>query len=137
MFLKTVSMFGHLGFKLIFCCKYFPFSMMTWCISRLLISLLKFMHIHYFCFSCHLINSLGLCCMFKQFIIIYYYVKCFFCFFSPVFIAPCDMMYLFLSIVKAFPKDDPTKACSLTAFLGYKAGMTHIVREVEKPGSSK
>ncbi|KAL8553722.1 hypothetical protein ACS0TY_002133 [Phlomoides rotata] len=37
--------------------------------------------------------------------------------------------------VKAFPKDDPTKACSLTAFLGYKAGMTHIVREVEKPGS--
>ena len=39
--------------------------------------------------------------------------------------------------VKAFPKDDPTKAPRLTAFLGYKAGMTHIVREVEKPGSSK
>ncbi|CAI5465449.1 unnamed protein product [Closterium sp. Yama58-4] len=37
--------------------------------------------------------------------------------------------------VKAFPKDDPTKAPHLTAFLGYKAGMTHIVREVEKPGS--
>ncbi|PQQ04802.1 60S ribosomal protein L3-2 [Prunus yedoensis var. nudiflora] len=37
--------------------------------------------------------------------------------------------------VKAFPKDDPTKSCSLTAFLGYKAGMTHIVRDVEKPGS--
>ncbi|CAA2982342.1 60S ribosomal L3 [Olea europaea subsp. europaea] len=37
--------------------------------------------------------------------------------------------------VKAFPKDDPTKKCGLTAFLGYKAGMTHIVREVEKPGS--
>nr|GMC78554.1 60S ribosomal protein L3 [Ipomoea batatas] len=37
--------------------------------------------------------------------------------------------------VKAFPKDDPTKPCRLTAFLGYKAGMTHIVREVEKPGS--
>ncbi|KAL2522209.1 60S ribosomal protein L3-2 [Forsythia ovata] len=37
--------------------------------------------------------------------------------------------------VKAFPKDDPSKPCSLTAFLGYKAGMTHIVREVEKPGS--
>ncbi|PPD95245.1 hypothetical protein GOBAR_DD07751 [Gossypium barbadense] len=36
---------------------------------------------------------------------------------------------------KAFPKDDPTKPCRLTAFLGYKAGMTHIVREVEKPGS--
>ncbi|GLT54787.1 hypothetical protein SLA2020_279560 [Shorea laevis] len=37
--------------------------------------------------------------------------------------------------VKAFPKDDSTKPCRLTAFLGYKAGMTHIVREVEKPGS--
>ena len=39
--------------------------------------------------------------------------------------------------VKAFPKDDPSKPCRLTAFLGYKAGMTHIVREVEKPGSSE
>ena len=39
--------------------------------------------------------------------------------------------------VKAFPKDDPSKSCRLTAFLGYKAGMTHIVRDVEKPGSSK
>lgn len=39
--------------------------------------------------------------------------------------------------VKSFPKDDPTKPPRLTAFLGYKAGMTHIVREVEKPGSSK
>ncbi|RXH73496.1 hypothetical protein DVH24_016318 [Malus domestica] len=37
--------------------------------------------------------------------------------------------------VKAFPKDDPTKTPRLTAFLGYKAGMTHIVRDVEKPGS--
>lgn len=37
--------------------------------------------------------------------------------------------------VKAFPKDDPTKPCRLTSFLGYKAGMTHIVRDVEKPGS--
>nr|GME16176.1 60S ribosomal protein L3 [Ipomoea batatas] len=37
--------------------------------------------------------------------------------------------------VKAFPKDDASKPCRLTAFLGYKAGMTHIVREVEKPGS--
>ncbi|KVI11056.1 Ribosomal protein L3 [Cynara cardunculus var. scolymus] len=37
--------------------------------------------------------------------------------------------------VKAFPKDDSAKPCRLTAFLGYKAGMTHIVREVEKPGS--
>ena len=38
--------------------------------------------------------------------------------------------------MKAFPKDDASKPCRLTAFLGYKAGMTHIVREVEKPGSS-
>ena len=42
-----------------------------------------------------------------------------------------------LCSVKSFPKDDPNKPCKLTAFLGYKAGMTHIVREVEKPGSSK
>ena len=42
-----------------------------------------------------------------------------------------------MDAVKSFPKDDPTKPCKLTAFLGYKAGMTHIVREVEKPGSSK
>ena len=36
---------------------------------------------------------------------------------------------------KSFPRDDPSKPCHLTAFMGYKAGMTHIVREVEKPGS--
>ncbi|OTF76497.1 60S ribosomal protein L3-like protein [Euroglyphus maynei] len=37
--------------------------------------------------------------------------------------------------VKAFPKDDPSKPIHLTAFVAYKAGMTHIVREVDKPGS--
>jgi large subunit ribosomal protein L3e len=37
--------------------------------------------------------------------------------------------------VKAFPKDDATKPVHLTAFLGYKAGMTHIVRDVDKLGS--
>ncbi|KAM3727947.1 60S ribosomal protein [Dirofilaria immitis] len=37
--------------------------------------------------------------------------------------------------VKAFPKDDPSKPIHLTAFIGFKAGMTHIVREVDKPGS--
>jgi len=37
--------------------------------------------------------------------------------------------------IKAFPRDDPSKPCHLTGFMGYKAGMTHIVREVEKPGS--
>jgi large subunit ribosomal protein L3e len=37
--------------------------------------------------------------------------------------------------VKAFPRDDKSKNCHLTAFMGYKAGMTHIVREMDKPGS--
>ncbi|KAK1862664.1 hypothetical protein I4F81_005232 [Pyropia yezoensis] len=37
--------------------------------------------------------------------------------------------------VKTFPKDDASKPCHLTAFMGYKAGMTHIVRDVDKPGS--
>lgn len=36
---------------------------------------------------------------------------------------------------KAFPKDDAKKPVHLTAFIGYKAGMTHVVREAEKPGS--
>ena len=37
---------------------------------------------------------------------------------------------------KKFPKDrDPKAEPHLTAFLGFKAGMTHIVRDVEKPGS--
>merc|ERR1712198_67811 len=37
--------------------------------------------------------------------------------------------------VKCFPKDDPSKPVHLTCFMGYKAGMTHIVREVDRPGS--
>ncbi|KAL0621485.1 60S ribosomal protein L3 [Plecturocebus cupreus] len=37
--------------------------------------------------------------------------------------------------VKSFPKDDPSKRVHLTAFLGYKAGMTHIMWEVDRPGS--
>ena len=37
--------------------------------------------------------------------------------------------------VKSFPKDDPKAAPHLTAFLAYKAGMTHILRDVDKPGS--
>jgi len=37
--------------------------------------------------------------------------------------------------VRKFPPDDSTKKPHLTAFLGYKAGMTHIVREVKRPGS--
>lgn len=39
--------------------------------------------------------------------------------------------------VKAFPKDDPAKPVHLTCFISYKAGMTHIVREADRPGSSK
>jgi large subunit ribosomal protein L3e len=37
--------------------------------------------------------------------------------------------------VRSFPKDDKSKPIHLTAFMGYKAGMTHIVRDVDKPGS--
>merc|ERR1711871_763044 len=37
--------------------------------------------------------------------------------------------------VKSFPRDDDTKPCHLTAFMAYKAGMTHITRDVDKPGS--
>lgn len=37
--------------------------------------------------------------------------------------------------IRSFPKDDPKKPVHLTAFVGFKAGMTHIVRDVEKPGS--
>lgn len=37
--------------------------------------------------------------------------------------------------VKTFPKDDPSKPPHLTAFMGYKAGMTHVVRELDRLGS--
>lgn len=37
--------------------------------------------------------------------------------------------------VRSFPRDDPSKPVHLTAFMGYKAGMTHIVREMDKIGS--
>jgi len=37
--------------------------------------------------------------------------------------------------IKAFPKDDASKKPHLTAFLGYKAGMTQVVREINKVGS--
>lgn len=59
----------------------------------------------------------------------------FFCFFYNYF--SLSIILFVIYAVKAFPKDDPSKPCRLTAFLGYKAGMTHIVREVEKPGSSE
>jgi len=38
--------------------------------------------------------------------------------------------------IRHFPKDNvPGKPCHLTAFRGYKAGMTHIVRGVDRPGA--
>ncbi|XP_051905026.1 60S ribosomal protein L3-like isoform X1 [Hippocampus zosterae] len=36
--------------------------------------------------------------------------------------------------VRTWPKDDPSKPVHLTAFLGYKAGMTHTLREVHRVG---
>ena len=35
----------------------------------------------------------------------------------------------------SFPKDDPKKPVHLTAAMGYKAGMTTIVRDVDRPGA--
>jgi len=37
--------------------------------------------------------------------------------------------------IRSFPKDDKTKDPHFTAFAGYKAGMTHILRVVKRPGS--
>merc|ERR1711966_90300 len=37
--------------------------------------------------------------------------------------------------IKSFPVDDAAKAPHLTAFMGYKAGSTHILRDVDKAGS--
>jgi len=38
--------------------------------------------------------------------------------------------------IRAFPRDDKAGLpCHLTAFMGFKAGMTHVVREIERPGS--
>lgn len=37
--------------------------------------------------------------------------------------------------IRSFPRDDKTKSCHLTAFAGFKAGMTHILRDVDRPGT--
>lgn len=37
--------------------------------------------------------------------------------------------------IRSFPKDDATKAPHFTAFAGWKAGMTHITREIIRPSS--
>ena len=39
--------------------------------------------------------------------------------------------------IRSFPKDAPTSKPFFTAFMGYKAGMTHVLRDVNRPGSSK
>jgi len=38
-------------------------------------------------------------------------------------------------IIRAFPKDDQTQQPHLTGFMGFKAGMTLVVRELDKLGS--
>lgn len=38
--------------------------------------------------------------------------------------------------VRSFPKDNAAEAPHLTAFMGYKAGMTHVIKYCFKPGSS-
>ena len=35
----------------------------------------------------------------------------------------------------SFPKDDAKKPVHLTAAMGYKAGMTTIVRDLDRPGA--
>jgi len=37
--------------------------------------------------------------------------------------------------IRSFPRDYAAAKPHLTAFIGYKAGMTHVVREIERPGS--
>ena len=37
--------------------------------------------------------------------------------------------------IRSFPKDDAKKPCHFTAFAGFKAGMSHIMRDVDKHGS--
>lgn len=39
--------------------------------------------------------------------------------------------------IRSFPKDDDKKKVHLTAFMGYKAGMTHTVRYFEKREGKK
>lgn len=45
-------------------------------------------------------------------------------------------IHLSQSLIKpSFPKDDPKKPVHLTAAMGYKAGMTTIVRDLDRPGA--
>jgi hypothetical protein len=38
-------------------------------------------------------------------------------------------------IASSFPKDNPKEKVHLTAAMGYKAGMTTIVRDLDRPGA--
>jgi hypothetical protein len=40
-----------------------------------------------------------------------------------------------LTMIASFPKDDPKKPVHLTAAMGYKAGMSTIVRDLDRPGA--
>lgn len=40
-----------------------------------------------------------------------------------------------LHVANSFPKDDPKKPVHLTASMGYKAGMTTVVRDLDRPGA--
>jgi hypothetical protein len=42
---------------------------------------------------------------------------------------------ILLSFCDSFPKDDPKKPVHLTASMGYKAGMTTVVRDLDRPGA--
>ena len=37
--------------------------------------------------------------------------------------------------IRSFPPDNKADSPHLTAFIGYKAGMTHIMRQLNRPGS--
>ena len=39
--------------------------------------------------------------------------------------------------IKSFPKDDNSKPCHLTGFIGFKAGMTHVIRTKEVRAKNK
>lgn len=44
----------------------------------------------------------------------------------------CAETFIFAN---SFPKDDPKKPVHLTASMGYKAGMTTVVRDLDRPGA--
>ena len=47
----------------------------------------------------------------------------------------CSPNANFVEQVKSFPKDNPKQPVHLTAAMGYKAGMTTIVRDLDRPGA--